>query len=186
MKYYKILNKEEKHHGLQYRDGLNIDPLSFAEEGTCVPGGIYFASKDIFAFLDYGIWIREVTIPDDAKMVRDPGCGPEKLRANKVILGPRRKIDIEVIGELIDEGANIRANDDCALRWAAENGHTETVELLLDRGADIHAGNDCALRWAAVKGHTEIVKLLLDRGVDIYADNDYVLRWAAVNSGGKK
>ena len=35
-----------------------------------------------------------------------------------------------------------------ALRWAADNGHTETVKLLLDRGAKIHALNDlCASLW---------------------------------------
>jgi hypothetical protein len=171
MKYYKILNKKECHNGLQYKDGLNEDPLSFAEDGSCVPGGIYFASKDIFAFIDYGPWIREVTIPEDVKMIKDPGYGPEKLRygpeefrADKVILGSRRKIDAEVIKELIREGADIHAGNDCALRWAAGNGHTEIVKLLLDRDADIHG----ALRRAVESGYTETVKLLLDRGANTY------------------
>jgi hypothetical protein len=137
MKYYKILNKEECHNGLQYKDGLNEDPLPFAEDGSCVAGGIYFASKDIFAFLGYGPWIREVTIPDDARMVKDPGRGSEKFRANKVILGSRRKIDADVIKELVEEGANIHAGNNYALRWAVRSGYTETVELLLDCGADL-------------------------------------------------
>jgi len=31
---------------------------------------------------------------------------------------------------LLENGANVHADDDCALRWAEENGHTETIELL--------------------------------------------------------
>jgi ankyrin repeat protein len=35
------------------------------------------------------------------------------------------------------------------------------VALLLDRGANIHADNDNALEWAAENRHTETVALLL-------------------------
>jgi hypothetical protein len=183
MKYYKILNKEECHNGLQYKDGLNEDLLPFAEKGSCIAGGIYFASKDIFAFLNYGPWLREVTIPDDAKMIKDPGGSPEKFRANKVILGPRRRVDIDAIIELIDEGADIHVNNDLAFCLAVKNnGHrTEALKLLLDRGANIHADDDCALRWAAKDGHTETVKLFLDHGASIHARKGYALRWAAEN-----
>ena len=68
------------------------------------------------------------------------------------------------VDSLLDRGADIHANDDKALHWAAGRGHTATVELLLDRGADIHAKDDEALRWAPANGHTAIVALLLKRG----------------------
>ena len=160
MKYYKILNEEENHNGFQYKDGLNIDSVPFQPKGSCVRGGIYFASKDILAFLDYGSWIREVTIPRDARWVKDPGDGPEKFRADRVILGRRRKITAKVVKELIEEGANIHANRDYAFRYASDNGHTETVKVLLKHGADVHAYDDEALKWASNNGHTETVRLL--------------------------
>ena len=64
---------------------------------------------------------------------------------------------------LLDQGADIHAACDCALRRANGNGHTGTVALLLDRGADIHAVNDLALRSAVKIGYPETVALLIGR-----------------------
>ena len=63
----------------------------------------------------------------------------------------------------------------------AKAGKTKTVKLLLEKGADIHAENDSALCYAAVNGHTETVKFLLEQGADIHAENDLALYWAASN-----
>jgi hypothetical protein len=50
--------------------------------------GIYFTTPEfICRFLGYGIYIREVTIPEDAEMVEDPTG--DKCRASAVILGER-------------------------------------------------------------------------------------------------
>jgi len=46
------------------------------------------------------------------------------------------------------------------LCWAAERGHLEVVKYLIENGANIHAADDYALRWAAYNGHLEIVKYL--------------------------
>ena len=62
--------------------------------------------------------------------------------------------------ELIKAGADIHANDDCALCLAAELGHLEVVKLLLKNGANIHADNDAALLWAAGSGYFEVVNFL--------------------------
>ena len=43
--YFKITNASENHHGLQYHTGLVEDILPFQEEGSCVPGGIYFTDE---------------------------------------------------------------------------------------------------------------------------------------------
>src|ERR1039458_8352634 len=49
---------------------------------------------------------------------------------------------------------------DTRLFDAAYFGHTEVVKLLLASGADVHAEYDAALRWAADHGHTETVRVL--------------------------
>ena len=53
-----------------------------------------------------------------------------------------------------------KANDSEALRWAADRGHKECVELLLPV-SDFKANDSEALRWAALSGHKEIVALLI-------------------------
>jgi len=179
--FYKILNEEETHRSLKYHDGLNEDPFPFNPSGDCEPGGIYFAREDILGFLGYGaFWIRRVTIPEGEPVYENPSS-PKKWKAKRVILGPRRKIDLQVIKELVEEGADIHANDDLALRWAAENGHLDVVKFLVKEGADIHVFDELALRWAAENGHLDIVKFLVSKGANIHAENDEALRLAVVN-----
>jgi len=177
MNFYKITNKEERHNGLQYKTGLNVDPLPWNPSGDCAPGGIYFSREDIFAFVNYGPWIRKVTIPEDAEMYENPGS-PKKWKANKVILGKRRKIGVKVIKSLIGEGADIHIDDELTLKWASENGHFETAKLLLKHGANVNANNEWALRCASINGHLKIVKLLIKNGSDIH---DWALRFASEN-----
>ncbi|KAI3327358.1 hypothetical protein HD806DRAFT_391073 [Xylariaceae sp. AK1471] len=60
-----------------------------------------------------------------------------------------------------------RMHDWKPLRWAAENGYVEIVELLLDNGADIAVTNIdgwTPLVAASTKGHIDVVRLLLDTG----------------------
>jgi hypothetical protein len=92
--YYKITNKRENHRDFQYKDGLNIDIIPFNDNPneSCVPGGLYFTSLEhIIEFFNYGRWIREVKIPKDAKVIKDPDGN--KWRADKIILG--RKYSFE-------------------------------------------------------------------------------------------
>jgi hypothetical protein len=158
--YLKITNQEENHNGLQYRDGLVEDILPFQPEGSCVAGGIYFTTPEhICEFLNYGVWIREVTIPKDAQIVQDPERN--KWRANKVVLSPRRSLrKVETWKWLEEIGANIHAGDDYALKNAAYYGRLEIVKHLVENGANIHAGYDLALRSAAENGYLEVVKYL--------------------------
>ena len=65
---------------------------------------------------------------------------------------------------MIEEGADVHAGDDCALRWAAYNGNLEVVKILIENGADIHANNDWALKEASFYGHSEVVKFLIENG----------------------
>jgi len=179
MNYYKILNETECHNGFQFQDGLNIDTVPFNPTGTCLEGGIYFSRKDILTFLNYGLWIRQVTIPEDARVYKDPESSPEKWKADKIILGPRKSIDLDVIKSLVEEGADIHAWDDYALRWASEFGHFEIVKFLVEKDADIHSRGDYALRWASRNGHFEVVKFLVEKGADIHFLDNYALRCAS-------
>jgi hypothetical protein len=165
---------------MNYKTGLNIDVLPFCPYGDCTPGGIYFSREDILSFLEYGPWIREVVIPGDAQVYENPGS-PKKWKADKLILGERRETNLEIIKSLVEEGADIHADSDYALRLAAVNGHLDIVKFLVEQGANIHAYNNYALIWTANNGHLEVVKYLVEQGADIHADDDRALIWTANN-----
>jgi len=181
MTYLKITNLEENHNELQYHDGLVEDIVPFSEEGSCCPGGIYFTTPEfILEYLNYGVSVREVTIPEDAQMVKDPQG--DKWRASAVVFGPKKNLSEVATWEwLVSLGVDIHAENNRAVRWASEYGHLEVVKYLVSVGADIHAGNDLAVRWASSNGHLEVVKYLVSVGADIHADDDDALRWASNN-----
>jgi ankyrin repeat protein len=64
---------------------------------------------------------------------------------------------------------------------AARSGYLETAKKMVESGADIHAENDYALRWAASYGHLDVVMFLVQSGADIHAENDYAFRSSASN-----
>ena len=49
---------------------------------------------------------------------------------------------------------------DKRLMYSAENGLTVVVKKLIEDGANVNAEDDCAIRWASENGHAEVVKLL--------------------------
>ena len=89
--------------------------------------------------------------------------------------------NLESVKFLLEQGANLHAGDDYALKLAAINGYLELVKYLLEQGANLHAENDDALRSAAVSGHLEVVKYLLEQGANLHAVNDDALQLAAHN-----
>ena len=168
MKYYKVTKDNEKHYDMQYKTGLNVDVVPFFPGGTCMPGGMYYAREDILAFIDYGIWIREVTIPEDAQVHEESmGGGPRKWKADKIILGERRKINAEVFKELIDEGADIHAGNDVAIRHVTRWGCIEATKILIEAGADIEAMAGLPLQGACSYGNIDLVKLIIKSGVNV-------------------
>jgi hypothetical protein len=87
---------------------------------------------------------------------------------------------LDVVKLLLDRGANIHSRNDGALHEASQEGHLDVIKLLLDRGANIHSQNDWALRWASREGNLDMVRLLLNRGADVHADNGEALLWASL------
>ena len=74
-----------------------------------------------------------------------------------------RSGDLERVKELVEQGANIHAWNDLALRCASENGDLEVVKFLVENGADNI--ND-ALIYASGE---EVIKFLVEKGADIHA-----------------
>jgi hypothetical protein len=192
MKYYKITNKKEKHFGLQYHTGLNVDCLPFRPYGDCKPGGIYFSKEDILDFLNIGPWIREVTLPKGEKIYKNPGT-PVKWKAHRVILGPRRKITNSLIEKLIKEGAHftedfimnsIRSNQlnlletldgtklesvyikENIFNYVIASATLKTIKFLVLKGFNSISEGDSAI-VAAIQSHKlAILKYLINLGWD--------------------
>jgi hypothetical protein len=183
MKYFKIFNEEDNHKGFQYNDGLNIDSIPFNDDPnkSCVEGGFYFSDGDnICEFLNYGNYIKEVSLPDDAKIVKDPDGN--KWRADKLFLHERKDLTkLETWEWIISQGINIHADNEYALRRFADNGHIDVVKFLVENGANIHADDDEALRLSASIGHIDVVKFLVENGADIHAIDDWALQLSAEN-----
>ena len=94
--YFRLTNEEERHRGFQYKDGLNVDTNKFHPYGQCKQGGLYFFSREeIWKYDNYVPivhivhWVREVTVPDDAKVHLEDG----KRKADRFVLGPRQRFD---------------------------------------------------------------------------------------------
>jgi ankyrin repeat protein len=181
MKYYKIINKELKHHNMQYREGLNICNEEFNPSGSCTSGGMYFAREDILVFLNYGCYLFEVELLEDSRIYEDPCFYTKKWKTDKFILKNKREINLDIIKHLAKEGANIRVDNDLPLNWAVKNEHFDVVKYLVEQGANIHIGNDYPLCWAAINGHLDIVKYLVEHGANIHTGDDLSLYLAAEN-----
>ena len=99
--------------------------------------------------------------------------------ANNRLFEASRIGDLNAVKSLIEQGADVHAYNDAALRSAALCGHLPVVKFLVSEGADVHVDNDIALRWAACRGYLPVVKFLVSKGADVHANNDGALRWAS-------
>ena len=184
--YFKITNSQENHNGFQYVDGLNILTEKFNDDAndSCCAGGFYFTDvTNIFKFIGFGVFLREVKLPTENpqfKIIKDKDH--DKWRSNMIILGKRRDLfTVSVFEYLIKNGAKAHVNDDCVLRYSAQEGHFYIVKYLIENGANIHAIDDSALRCSAARGRLDIVKYLVENGANIHADNDSALIYSATN-----
>jgi len=157
--YFKITNQDECHHGYQYKTGLNILDKPFESKGSCVSGGLYFTTLvHLHHFYDYGIWLREVTIPEDARMVMDPSAN--KWRANKIILGDKYPLfDDQTIKKF-----NLRITEcyvDNASRYGSKYDNLEILKL-----CGSSATKD-AIDEASLNGHTHLLEWWKNSGLQL-------------------
>ena len=82
--------------------------------------------------------------------------------------------DLKTIKYLIEQGADIHAQNDQSLKYSAKNENLEIIKYFIEQGADIHAQNDKALIEAAHKGKLEIVEYFVEQGSDIHVHDDYI------------
>lgn len=85
---------------------------------------------------------------------------------------------LEVVRYLYENGVDIHADNEYALRNAACYGHLKIVKYFHthENGADIHVYNEGALRNAALHKHFDIVRYLHEHGANIQDAIDYAKR----------
>ena len=103
----------------------------------------------------------------------------EKKNLNQKLIEAAKSGNLEVVKYLVENGADIHAEKDYALRLAAYNGHLDVVKYLVEKGVNIHADGDYSLKLATVNGNLEVVKYLVEKGADIYKNDDESLKMAS-------
>ncbi|KAJ7283608.1 hypothetical protein C8J57DRAFT_739671 [Mycena rebaudengoi] len=119
---------------------------------------------------------------------------------------PDHEHHVNVVRLLLENGADVNAGNNGALRAASKAGYTDIIQLLLENGANIntadeHTGSilEAAASWdgkpsiyfadsedkkrrkiaEAATRRLQLVRLLLDKGADTHAGNNGALREAA-------
>lgn len=127
------------------------------------------------------------------------------LKNNHLLIYSCEVGDYDVAKLLIQNGSNINAYDNAALRISIQNERFDILELLINNGANVNeellyscikhnkydlvkllidhnvpirSDNDLALRLASFYRYYDIIKLLLDNGSDIHSSYDYCLKVA--------
>ena len=90
----------------------------------------------------------------------------------------------DIVRLLVEHGANIKADNNNALRATIFSGQIVIFNFLAEKDVDVdfHINDEFLLRSACCYGRLEIVKYLVDKGANIYAQNDYALQYATRNN----
>jgi len=98
----------------------------------------------------------------------------------------RQRLSSQAALALLSRGAEVKADEETALLFAATRGDVEAVSALLDNGADVNVKHEDGwngLMLAAVNGHSLVVQALLDKGAKVDAKENLMgqtaLIWAA-------
>lgn len=121
---YKITNNKEIHYNLVYSDGLVCDILEFNPTSLCSSGGLYISNFDLLPkYFKYGIYLRDIIIPDDALVYVEP----YSFKCNKIILKNRRLIKELDWWNYIDFCKKALKIDGELIRYVPN--HLKTVEI---------------------------------------------------------
>jgi len=126
-----------------------------------------------------------------ADATRSPGPAPttdsppDQATLDARLIAAAWKNDLALARALIDQGADVNAQDETqqsAYLIAASEGHLRLLELTLRHGADVNAKDSfdgTALIRAADRGHADIAGRLVAAGVDLDHVNE--LGWTALH-----
>jgi hypothetical protein len=156
-----------------------------AEEDTQkVTGSICYYKKDILASLHQGNCVFEVELLEDSKVCECSSGKIKRWKTDKYILKNKRRINLETIKKLVEQGANIHVGGELPLYWAVEKGHLDIVKYIIDKGADMHKHKNSLMCWAASRGNLDLVKYFIEQGADIYTKKtiNSPLYWATKNN----
>lgn len=212
IKYAKITNKKEIHYDLQYSTGLIKDNVPFNPEGSCVGGGIYFAPLDkIHKFLNYGCWLRIVSLPINDPNFQMTNDGIDKFRANMIILSERYSLfDIETykkfglaipneidmvmmasnygereILEKIITDKNKSSYESISMNAAAINGHIQILNFWFNLNGIDQIGFCNCVKFASMNGQIEVLKWCLRRGFCFRSFSEaitFTAKWDQINT----
>lgn len=175
----KILSDSLVMRGFQYRMGMNEDVNQLAVNESHGTGLHFCLAKDICNYIYYGNKLAIISIPEE----EDVYVETDQFRTHRLEIRNLMPLNEEAAWMyLYENGADITAQSNYAVRTAALDGHFEIVKYLNEHGADITARDNWALISAAEKGHLEIVKYLHENGADITAQYNYAIR-CAVSDG---
>jgi hypothetical protein len=127
VQFYKLLFTSLCHNGFTYKEGLNVDHVPFAPEGSCKPGGLYYTTLEHLSFYYIQEWplVADVTLPDDAEIYAEP-CGT-KWKADRLVLNNIRPLsklfatlDEATLGQMLAHNGML-----------LEHVHKQTEELCL-------------------------------------------------------
>lgn len=168
MKGYKVVREDHTHKGFKYKEGLNVDTLSFRAEGSCVPGGLYFFTDiiDVPKWLQYGVYLYEVEVPEGYCYIKASELF-DKYRSKALILS--NPLDLRLVQTWRDLfKKRVRSNtQENILCWAAYHGFFEIVVHFVENGSDISVKDSAPLRYAIQSGDIYMYSYLKEKGAVI-------------------
>ena len=132
----------------------------------------------------------QLSAPDLARIRNNHLVTPpidDNPQMNAALINASAMNDVLKVDQLLKKGADVRADDNAALRLASKHGQVAVVDRLLEvpgiNADDVRALNNAALTWASAKGHLAVVDRLLRvpgiNAADVRADDNYALRGAS-------
>ncbi|BCS83559.1 putative ankyrin repeat protein [Cotonvirus japonicus] len=113
--FYKVLNIESKHNEF---------------DKSCVSGDLFFTDiKNIFKYVNYGIYVAEVITPKNAQIVKDPH--QDKWRTDKIITQNIQDLrEINTLKNLIKLGADINKYFGMVIDFLIEHKNPKAFEYI--------------------------------------------------------
>lgn len=75
--------------------------------------------------------------------------------------------NIELLKFFVLHGANVRSNNNYALRLALNKGHTELADYLCEIGCDLSSNNYSIVYWATMLENKKVIEYLANHGIGI-------------------